>query len=205
MYETLLRERKTMKPAPANVCHPILANRVRVSNGLNCATPGLHPNRRRGHAGNRRGSAAYHARSADRSRRVGPGRPAGCPRRTPGEARRRNFGFWLRAGLPRPSKELRGGWIPGCSNSPLKRSPACPTLRNLMENGRPRLETKHGIFDVQFLQASSQGTRPDVGGCLAGAYRHCAHGMLPIRHDFDEWHQVALMAYPRRWVDLSLS
>ena len=104
-----------MKPAPANVCHPILANRARVSNQPNCAAPGLHPDRRRGHAGNRRGSAAYHARSADRSRRVGPGRPARCPRRTPGEARRRNFGFWLRAGLPRPSKELRGGWIPRIS------------------------------------------------------------------------------------------
>jgi hypothetical protein len=55
-----------------------------------------------------------------------------------------------------------------------------------MENGRPRLETKRGIFDDQFLPASSQGTRPDVGGRLAGAYRHCAHGMLPIRHDFDD-------------------
>jgi hypothetical protein len=28
--------------------------------------------------------------------------------------------------------------------------------------------------------------------------------MLPIRHDFDEWHQVALMAYPGSWVGLSL-
>ncbi len=46
--------------------------------------------------------------NADRSRRVGPGRPAGCPRRTPGEARRRNLRFWLRAGLPRPSKETQG-------------------------------------------------------------------------------------------------
>jgi hypothetical protein len=53
-----------------------------------------------------------------------------------------------------------------------------------MENGRPRLKTKHGIFVDQFLPASSQGTRPDVGGCLAGAYRHCAHGMLPIPVDF---------------------
>jgi hypothetical protein len=73
----------------------------------------LHPDRRRGHAGNRRGSAAYHARSADRSRRVVPGRPAGCPRRTPGEARRRNFGIWLRAGLPRPSKNSGEGGYQG--------------------------------------------------------------------------------------------
>jgi hypothetical protein len=55
-----------------------------------------------------------------------------------------------------------------------------------MENGRPRLETKHGIFVNQFLPASSQGTRPDVGGRLAGAYWLCTHGMLPIRHDFDD-------------------
>jgi hypothetical protein len=53
-----------------------------------------------------------------------------------------------------------------------------------MENGRPRLKTKHEIFDAQFLPASSQGTRPDVGGCLAGAYRLCTHGMLPIPADF---------------------
>ena len=53
-------------------------------------------------------------------------------------------------------------------------------------------------------RASTTGPRADVGGRREGAYRHCAHGMLPIRHDFDEWHQVALMAYPRRWVDLSL-
>ena len=39
--------------------------------------------------------------------------------------------------------------------------------------GRPRLETKHGIFDDQFLPASAKGTRPDVGGRLAGAYRLC--------------------------------
>ena len=43
-------------------------------------------------------------RSADRRLRVVPGRPAGFPRRMPGEARRRNFVFWTRAGLPRPSK-----------------------------------------------------------------------------------------------------
>ena len=53
-----------------------------------------------------------------------------------------------------------------------------------MENGRPRLETKHEIFVDQFLPASSQGTRPDVGGRLAGAYRLCTHGMLPIPVDF---------------------
>ena len=76
------------------------------------------------------------------------------------------------------------GAPPGCSNSEIQNYVS--TLRNLMENGRPRLKTKHGIFVDQFLPASSQGTRPDVGGCLAGAYRHCAHGMLPIRHDFDD-------------------
>ena len=59
-FETLSRARKKMKPAPANVCHPILANLARLSNGPDCPAPGLHPNRRRGHAGNRRGSAAYH-------------------------------------------------------------------------------------------------------------------------------------------------
>ena len=32
MYETLLRARKTMKPAPANVCHRIFLDRARVSN-----------------------------------------------------------------------------------------------------------------------------------------------------------------------------
>ena len=36
-----------------------------------------------------------------------------------------------------------------------------------------RLETKHGIFDDQFLPASTKGTRPDVGGRLAGACRLC--------------------------------
>ena len=39
-------------------------------------------------------------RRADRRLRVGPGRPAGCPRRTPGEARRRKFVFWF-GGSPR--------------------------------------------------------------------------------------------------------
>ena len=68
--------------------------------------------------------------------------------------------------------------------TPLKRSPACPTPRTFNDCGRPRLETKHEAFDARFLPASSQGTRPDVGGCLAGAYRHCAHGMLPIPADF---------------------
>ena len=53
-----------------------------------------------------------------------------------------------------------------------------------MENGRPRLKTKHGIFVDQFLPASSQGTLPDVGGRLARAYRLCTHGMLPIPVDF---------------------
>ncbi len=52
-------------------------------------------------------------RSADRSRRVGPGRPAGCPRRTLGEARRRNLRSWLRAGLPRPSKNSGEGGYQG--------------------------------------------------------------------------------------------
>ena len=49
---------------------------------------------------------------------------------------------------------------------------------------RPRLETKHEIFDARFLPASSQGTRPDVGGRLARAYRLCTHGMLLIPVDF---------------------
>ena len=53
-----------------------------------------------------------------------------------------------------------------------------------MERGRPRLEPSHGLFDDQFLPASSQGTRPDVGGRLARAYRLCTHGMWPIPVDF---------------------
>ena len=72
----------------------------------------------------------------------------------------------------------------GDATTPKKEARRVPPSGILMENGRPRLETKHGIFDDQFLTASSQGTRPDVGGRLAGAYWHCRHGMLPIPADF---------------------
>ena len=48
-------------------------------------------------------------RSADRRLRVGPGRPAGCPRRTPGEARRRKFVFWFGGALVR--EFLRSGRV----------------------------------------------------------------------------------------------
>ena len=99
----VIKNARSARPSSKIQNRQRLQNWARLSNPPDCAAPGLHPNRRRGHAGNRRGSAAYHACSADRSRRVGPGRPAGCPRRTPGEARRRNFGVWTRAGLPRPS------------------------------------------------------------------------------------------------------
>ena len=75
-----------------------------------------------------------------------------------------------------------------------------------MENGRPRLETKHGIFVDQFLPASSQGTRPDVGGCLAGAYRHCVVCCCRSGMDFDETAKEGFLTTHRgRWVNLSLS
>ena len=49
MYETLLRARKTMKPAPANVCHRILLNVTRISNAPDRPAPGLRPGPRRDH------------------------------------------------------------------------------------------------------------------------------------------------------------
>ena len=48
-------------------------------------------------------------RSADRRLRVGPGRPAGCPRRTPGEARRRKFVFWFGEALVREFGQTSDG------------------------------------------------------------------------------------------------
>ena len=35
-------------------------------------------------------------------------------------------------------------------------------------------------------RASTKGPRADVGGRREGAYRHCAHGMLPFAHGFDD-------------------
>ena len=150
---------------PAILINWALANWARVPNPPNCAAPGLRPNRRRGHAGNRRGSEAYHARSADRSRRVGPGRPAGCPRRTPGEARRRNLKFRLRAGLPRPSKNSGEGgyqgfceWVqPGEDSGPPRQQPFFFSLslrakalstRNAERHGTGH-PNSHAAFDGQ--------------------------------------------------------
>ena len=55
-----------------------------------------------------------------------------------------------------------------------------------MEEGRPRLEPSHAFPSTNCRPASSKGICADVGGRLEGAYRHCAHDMLPFRHDFDD-------------------
>ena len=47
MYETLLRARETMKPAPANVCHRIFLDRARVSNPPDCPATRLRLGPRR--------------------------------------------------------------------------------------------------------------------------------------------------------------
>ena len=48
--------------------------------------------------------------------------------------------------------------------------------------GRPWSRTRS--YDVEPRPASAEGTLPDVRGRLAGSYRHCAQGMLPIPVDF---------------------
>ena len=94
----------------------LLANRARDSNPPNCPAPGLHPNRRRGHAGNRRGSAAY---DGDRPHTMVQSRQA--PARRPPTSGRvplvdagRNWlskipCFGSRRGLPHPAKVRRAG------------------------------------------------------------------------------------------------
>ena len=105
----VIKNARSARPSSKIQNRQRLQNWARLSNPPDCAAPGLHPNRRRGHAGNRRGSAAYHACSADRSRRVGPGRPAGCPRRTPGEVWRYNFVLCFRTEDSSASSKS-GGW-----------------------------------------------------------------------------------------------
>ena len=77
-------------------------------------------------------------RSADRRLRVGPGRPAGCPRQTPPEARCPNFvgcSFLLvlvrpqrRFLLPAGPSSFLGCWIPGiiCKEAVPRQPPLLP-------------------------------------------------------------------------------
>ena len=52
--------------------------------------------------------------------------------------------------------------------------------------------------------ASAEGTRADVRSRLAGACRHCVVAGCRLSMDFNDLHQVVLMAYAGMWVDLSL-
>ncbi len=85
-----------------------------------------------------------------------------------------------------------------------KRKPGRPDRRYFRIAAESPILRRNAKYVSGTRRASAKGPRADVGGRRDGAYRHCTHGMLPIRHDFDEWHQVALMTYPGRWVGLSL-
>ena len=90
----------------------------------------------------------------------------------------------------------------GCTHSGQKESPADLTVAEIAAESPILRRNAKSVSGTR--RASTKGPRADVGGRREGAYRHCVHGMLPIRHDFDEWHQVALMAYSGSWVGLSL-
>ena len=100
------------------------------------------------------------------------------------------------------------GFRTGCSNTPniktrldlrpwslgsesLQHS-KCPVLQ---QNNKLRPRTPHGV------RRGHPGGRPEPTGRRLSAL--CG-GWLPFVHDFDDSHLVALMAYPGRWVDLSL-
>ena len=75
----------------------------------------------------------------------------------------------------------------GCTHLGQKESPADLTIatssNSEIEGGVPVLR-RNAKSVSGTRRASTKGPRADVGGRREGAYRHCVHGMLPIRHDF---------------------
>ena len=93
-----------------NFKHPILANRARLSNPPDRAAPGLHPNRRRGHAGNRRGSAAYHGAEPTGACETAPDVGTGALGRRREELVVENSVFCFKAG-PTPFHQSSDGQV----------------------------------------------------------------------------------------------
>jgi hypothetical protein len=75
---------------------------------------------------------------------------------------------------------------PGCTHSGQKESPADLTVATSEIAGESPILRRNAKSVSGTRRASTKGPRADVGGRREGAYRHCVHGMLPIRHDF--WH-----------------